>query len=112
MEFISEFQPPLLMQSTSTVLVTGYSTSIQAAASVKEIRMFFGTMTSVWKLFYYSSHKAGTLKGIQDILGFPELKIVKPSATRWLSQECYVKGVVTHFLFYIITTHIHYLFQI
>ena len=29
--------------------------SIQAAASVKEIRMFcFGTLTSVWKLFYYS----------------------------------------------------------
>ena len=37
--------------------------SIQAAASVKEIRMFFGTMTSVRKLFYYSPppppHKQG-----------------------------------------------------
>ena len=27
-------------------------TSIQAAASVKETRIFYGTMTSVWKLFY------------------------------------------------------------
>ena len=37
--------------------------SIQAPASVKEIRMFFGTMTSVWKLFYYSTQKAEALEG-------------------------------------------------
>ena len=68
--------------------------SIQAAASEKEIRMcFFGTMTSVWKLFYYSSKKAEALKGIQAILGFPELKIMKPSDTRWLSHEHCVKAI-------------------
>ena len=33
-------------------------TSIQAAASVKEIKIFFGIMTSVWKLFYYSTQNA------------------------------------------------------
>ena len=39
-------------------------------------------MTIVWKLFYYSPQKAEALKGIQAVLGFPELKIVNPSDTR------------------------------
>ena len=50
----------------------------------------FGTMTSVWKLFYYSPQKAEALKGIQAVLGFLELKIEKPS--RWLSHEHCVKA--------------------
>ena len=54
--------------------------------------MFFGTMTSVWKLSYYSSQKAEALKGIQAVLVFPELKIVKPIDTRWLSHKCCIKG--------------------
>ena len=49
--------------------------------------MFFGTMTSIWKLFYYSPKEAESLKGIQAVLGFPALKIVKPFYTRWLSHE-------------------------
>ena len=61
--------------------------TIQAAASVKELRMFFGTMTSIWKLLYYPPKKSEALKGIQAVLGFPELKIMKPSDTRWLSHE-------------------------
>ena len=68
-------------------------TSIQEAASVKEIRMFFGTMTSVWKLFYYSPHKAETLKGIQAVLCFPELKIIMSSDTRWLLHEPCVMAI-------------------
>ena len=44
-------------------------------------------MTSVWKLFYYFPPKAEALKGIQAVFGFPELKILKPSDTRWLSHE-------------------------
>ena len=65
--------------------------SIQAAAPEKEI-MFYGTMTSIWK-FYYSSPKAQALKGIQAFLGFPNLKIMKPSDTRWLSHERCVKAI-------------------
>ena len=38
----------------------------------------FGTMTLIWKLFYYSPKEAETLKGIQEVLVFPELKIMKP----------------------------------
>ena len=89
MKFISELRPPLLMQSTPTVLCHWLLlASIQAAASVKEIRMFFGTMTSTFGHgFYYSPQKAEALKGIQAVLGFPELMIVKLSDTRWLSHE-------------------------
>ena len=36
--------------------------------------------------------KAEAMKGIQAILGFPELKIVKPSDTRWLSHKCCIKS--------------------
>ena len=56
--------------------------------------MFFRTMPSISKLFFYYSHqKAEALKGIQCALGFPNLKIVKPSDTRWLSHERCVKAI-------------------
>ena len=32
------------------------------------------------------------MKGIQAVLGFPELEIMKPSDTRWLSHKCCIKG--------------------
>ena len=72
MEFISIFRPQLLMQSTSTVLVTGYIPK----------RIFFGKIACLWKLFYYSPKEAESLKDIQAVLCFPELKIVKPCDTR------------------------------
>ena len=50
-------------------------------------------MTSVWKLFYYSSPTAEALKAIQAVLGFPELKLVKHSDTRWLSHERCVEAI-------------------
>ena len=51
MELMREFRPPLLMQSFHCSCHRLQLASIQAAASVKEIRMFFGTMASVWKCF-------------------------------------------------------------
>ena len=42
---------------------------------------------------YYCPKKTEALKGIQAALGFPELKIVKPSDTRWLSHERCVKAI-------------------
>ena len=69
--------------------------SNQAAASAKEIRIFFNflTMTSIWKLFYYSPKKAEALKGIQAVLGFPKLKVMNHSDTRWLLHERCVKAI-------------------
>ena len=61
--------------------------SMQAANSVPEIKKMFGTMGNIWKLFFYSPKKAESLKAVQSVLKLPELKIVKPSDTRWLSHE-------------------------
>ncbi|KAI6656129.1 Zinc finger protein [Oopsacas minuta] len=61
--------------------------SIQAAESITVINKMFSTMTSLWKLFYYSPKKAEALKVVQSVLNLPELKVVKPSSTRWLSHE-------------------------
>ena len=55
--FISEFRPPAHAIYIHCSCHRLQHASIQTASSVKEIRMFFGTMTSVWKLFYYSPKK-------------------------------------------------------
>ena len=61
--------------------------SIQAADAVGTVRRMFGTMTNLWKLFYYSPKKAEALKNVQSVLCMPELKAVKSSDTRWLLNE-------------------------
>ncbi len=61
--------------------------SIQAAESIPLIQRMFGMMANLWKLFFYSPKKAEKLKEVQAVLNLPELKIVKPSSTRWLSHE-------------------------
>ena len=67
--------------------------SMQAANSVPEIRKMFGTMGNIWKFFFYSPKKAESLKAVQSVLKLPELKIVKPSDTRWLSHEHCVRAI-------------------
>ena len=67
--------------------------SIQAAESITIINKMFGTMTNLWKLFYYSPKKAEALRAVQSVLSLPELKIVKPSSTRWLSHERCLRAI-------------------
>ena len=67
--------------------------SMQAAESIAPVKNMFGTMGNLWKLFYYSPKKAEALKEVQSVLKLPELKIVKPSHTRWLSHERYVQAI-------------------
>ena len=45
------------------------------------------------KFFYYSPKHAQSLKEVQKVLDFPELKIVKPSDTCWLAHERCVRAV-------------------
>ena len=66
--------------------------SIHAAKKSPEVKKMFGMMGNLWKLFYYSPKKAESLKEIQ-FLKLPELKIVKPSDTRWLSHERYMRAI-------------------
>ncbi len=67
--------------------------SIQAAESVPQIQKSFGMMLSLWKLFYYSPQKAEKLKEILSVLNLTELKLTKPSSTRWLSHELCTKAI-------------------
>ena len=48
--------------------------STLAADAVGTVRRMFGTMTNLWKLFYYSPQKAEALKNVQSVLCMPELK--------------------------------------
>ena len=67
--------------------------SVQAAESVPEIKKIFGMMGNIWKLFYYSPKKTQALKEVQAALTLPELKVVKPSDTRWLSHERCMRAI-------------------
>ena len=67
--------------------------SIQAANSTAGIKHVYGTLMALWKYFHYSQKRAETLKMVQQVLDFPELKTVKPSSTRWLAYERCVKAM-------------------
>ena len=47
-EFIGKFRPPLPMQSTSTVLVTGIARFNLGSCICEGDKDIFGTMTSIW----------------------------------------------------------------
>lgn len=66
---------------------------VQAAASIPEIKKVFGMMANLWKLFSNSPQKAEALKEIQAALNLPQLKIVKPSDTWWLSHERCMRAI-------------------
>ena len=48
---------------------------------------------TLWKFFHYSPKRAGSLKEIQKVVDLPELRIMKPSDTRWLVHELCFKAV-------------------
>ena len=66
---------------------------VQAANGGAGIEHVYVTLTTLWKFFYYSPKCTQSLKKVQKVLDFPELKIVKPSNTRWLAHERCVRAV-------------------
>lgn len=67
--------------------------SIQAAENITVINKIFTMMGNLWKLFFYSPKKAEALKEVQSALKLPQLKVVKPSSTRWLSHERCMRAI-------------------
>ena len=59
---------------------------VQAANSTKGIKHVYVTLTALWKFFHYSPKRAESLKMVQQV-HLPELRIAKPSDTRWLAHE-------------------------
>ena len=66
---------------------------MQAANATPGIKNVYTSLMTLWKLFHYSPKYAESLKEIQKVLDFPELKIMKPSDTCWLALEHCVKAV-------------------
>ena len=48
---------------------------------------------SVWKMFHYSPKKFSALKEMQAFINLPQLKMIKPSDTRWLAHDRSVKAI-------------------
>ena len=59
--------------------------SVQAASATPGIMHVYTTLMTLWKFFHYSPKRTES-KEIQKVLDLPELKIVKPSDTRWLAH--------------------------
>ena len=66
---------------------------VQAANSTSGIKHVYATLATLWKYFHYSPKRAESLKEIQHVLDLQEMKIIKPSDTRWLAHERCVKAV-------------------
>ena len=67
--------------------------AVNAAGEHAEVKRVLGTLLTIWKAFYYSPKKAEKLKEIQNELQCPEVKMQKPSDTRWLARERAVRAV-------------------
>ena len=67
--------------------------AINAADEHTEVKRVLGTLLTIWKAFHYSPKKAEKLAEIQAELNSPELKMLKPSDTRWLTRERAVRAV-------------------
>ena len=67
--------------------------SVNAAKEHVEVKRVIGTLLTIWKAFHYSLNKAEKLTEIQAELNSSELKMLKPSDTRWLAREKAVRAV-------------------
>ena len=67
--------------------------AIHASKEHNEVKRVLGTLLTIWKTFHYSPKKAETLVEIQAVLNSPEIRVNKPSDTRWLAQERCVRAV-------------------
>ena len=67
--------------------------AINAANEHTEVKRVMGTLLTIWKAFHYSPKKAEKLAEVQAVLQSPEIKMQKPSDTRWLARERAIRAV-------------------
>ena len=60
---------------------------VYAAKSIKPVCRIQSNILAIWKLFHFSPKKASVLRSIQAALAHPQLKMLKPGDTRWLSHR-------------------------
>ena len=76
---------------------------VQSAISTTGIKHVYTTLTTLWKYFHYSPKRTEYLKEIQHVLNLPEMKVIKPSATRWLAHKQCVKAVKVSYTALVVT---------
>ena len=67
--------------------------ALNAASEHTVVKRVLGTLLTIWKAFHFSPKKAEKLAEIQAELQAPEIKMQKPSDTRWLARERAVSAV-------------------
>ena len=67
--------------------------ALSAANDHTVVKRVLGTLLTIWKVFHYFPKKAEKLALIKAVLQSPEIKMTKPSDTRWLSRERAVRAV-------------------
>ena len=82
--------------------------SVQAANSKLGIKHVYTTLTSLWKYLHYSPKRDESLKEIQHVLNLPEMKVIKPSDTRWLTHEWCVQAVKVSYNALVVTLDSNY----
>ena len=63
----------------------------------------YSNLTTLWELFYYSPKKAEHLKDIKAVLNLPQLKMLKPTDTTWLSHENTIRSVKRSYTAIVVT---------
>ena len=81
---------------------------MQAAYSTTGIKHVYTTLTTLWKYFHYFPKRAESLKVVQHVLNLPEMKVIKPSDTRWLAHERCIKAVKVSYTELVLTLDSNY----
>ena len=66
---------------------------VSVARCLPSLKKVFATLISVWKMFHYSPKKFSALKEMQALVNHPQLKMMKPSDTRWLAHHRSMKAI-------------------
>ena len=76
---------------------------VQSANKTPGIAHVYRILTTLWKHFHNFPKRAECLKEVQSVLELTEMKVFKPSDTRWLSHERCVKVVKASYPAIVIT---------
>ena len=66
---------------------------ISAARCLPSLKKVFATLMSVSKMFHCSPKKFSALNEMQALISHLQLKMIKPSDTRWLAHDRSVKAI-------------------
>ena len=81
------------MLPSSTAIATSFSWLLFKQQIAPMGSNVYTMLTILWKFSYHSPKGCENLNEVQKVLDLPELKITKPSDTRWLAHERSISAV-------------------